>query len=165
MAFRRAYYSPQNQLPLTSHHSASESRKRLYRAVCKLIVNPSLRTFLIKHASTELPMAKVSWDTKDRRDEFPSLTPSHRLPVFHQEGHDIEFSPDGTRFAVTRLTGDLAIWEYGRFQDHPELLKGCRNGRFAWSFDGRYIAAVVDKDIEIHQLGNVCPDWSLSVSY
>ncbi|KAG8974260.1 hypothetical protein FRC05_007684 [Tulasnella sp. 425] len=83
-----------------------------------------------------------------RRNELQNLRPVLRLPIFHAPGHDIHFSPDGTRLAVSRLNQSLAIWEVGKYHEKPQTMPS-PIGRFAWSPDGSHIVVIKEDGLNI----------------
>lgn len=89
-----------------------------------------------------------------RPDELQSLRPLRRLPIFHSAGHDIHFSPDGKRLAVSRLNGHLAIWEVGKYNEKPTQLRS-PVGRFAWSPDSSHIVVVMEKGLKTWSVASV----------
>ncbi|KAG8925558.1 hypothetical protein FRC01_009995 [Tulasnella sp. 417] len=78
------------------------------------------------------------------------LHPAHRLKIFHPDGYDISFSPNGKFLAVGGLNGRVAIWTVDKFGQEPEkvIRPGvyARPTRFTWSPDGsRLLTAVMDE--------------------
>ncbi|KAG8930057.1 hypothetical protein FRC01_003353 [Tulasnella sp. 417] len=87
-------------------------------------------------------------NSRPRREELRSLCPVQMFPIYHRTGRDIQFSPDGTRLAISLLDGNLAIWEVGKYDEEAQLLRAPL-GRFTWSPDGSYIVIIMDNGLSI----------------
>ncbi|KAG8974263.1 hypothetical protein FRC05_007687 [Tulasnella sp. 425] len=141
------YDIPDLELPmLPVIGKVSPARGKFHGAVYRLIVDPRLRD-QVRAQSKESPKfehtsSKTSEPQCIRPDELLNLKPSHRLPVFHPTGHDIQFSPDRTRLAVSKLNGTVAIWAVGKFDEKPEVVIPCPIGRFVWSPDSSQLLIV-----------------------
>ncbi|KIO17627.1 hypothetical protein M407DRAFT_227814 [Tulasnella calospora MUT 4182] len=87
---------------------------------------------------------QASWseNSHPRRSQLLGLTPARVLDIDHPPGHDIHFSPDGMRLAISTRTG-LTILEVSKAvvepHDHPS---SSEFERFVWSPDSSHIVAI-----------------------
>ncbi|KAG8974261.1 hypothetical protein FRC05_007685 [Tulasnella sp. 425] len=111
------------------------------KAVLDLICDENLR----KLVSDRLP------DVRRRQDKLQTLRPIHRLRIFHPSGHDIHFSPDGKRLAVSQLDGSVAIWAVDKLDGEAERTLLSSVGRFAWSPDSSHIVIIAKEGLSIRK--------------
>lgn len=89
-----------------------------------------------------IPTNRFRIPPSDRRSELQGLCPVQLLEIDHRLDHDIHFSPDGKRLAISTPSG-LIIYDVGQYGNKPAPIRVDGRGfffeQFTWSPDSSHI--------------------------
>ncbi|KAG9033715.1 hypothetical protein FS837_002404, partial [Tulasnella sp. UAMH 9824] len=134
--------APYPGLPSASVHGTNTSGRPLDK---RNDAQPPLSPTVPRPQAT-LSRTSTNWSGNlhpDRRSELQSLCPAQSFPIDHRLDHDIHFSPDGKRLAISTPTG-LIIYDVGQYEKTPAPLDMGGGGffsfeQFTWSPDSSHI--------------------------